>query len=84
MVEEKRKIEEPCTDEEINAVINKWMADEVLRPFKPSREPTLEDMRKPFYCRYHRYVGHGTRDCGAIQRTFHKKISDGTLNLTHK
>ena len=41
-------------------------------------------MKKPFYCRYHRYVSHGTRDCRAIWRTFHRKISDGTLNLTYK
>ena len=29
-------------------------------------------------------MGHGTRDCKAIQRTFHKKISNGTLNLTRE
>ena len=68
----------------MNAVIDKWMVDGVLRPFKPMREPTPEDMRKPLYCRYHRYVGYGTRDCKAIRRTFHKKILDGTLNLTRE
>nr|POF24115.1 hypothetical protein CFP56_58966 [Quercus suber] len=42
MVGEKRKRGEeeeyppiPCTDEEMNAVIDKWMVDGVLRPFKP-------------------------------------------------
>ena len=68
----------------MNAVIDKWMVDRVLRPFKPICEPTQEDMQKPFYCRYHRYVGHGTRDCRTIRRTFHKKISDGTLKLTRE
>ena len=29
-------------------------------------------------------MGHRTRDCRAIQRTFHKKILDGTLNLTRE
>ena len=29
-------------------------------------------------------MSHGTRDCRAIRRTFHKKISDGTLNLTRE
>ena len=69
MVEAKQKREEeeleeyppiPCTDEEMNVVIDKWMVDGVLKPFKPSLEPTLEDTRKPFYCWYHRYVSHGT------------------------
>ena len=86
MVGEKRKREEypplPCTDKEMNAIINKWMAEGVLRPFKPIQEPTSEDIRKRFYYQDHWYVSHGTRDCRAIRRTFHKKISDGTLNLT--
>jgi len=45
MVGEKWKREEeeeypliPCTEEEMNAVIDKWVADRVLRPFKPIRE----------------------------------------------
>ena len=37
----------------MNIVIDKWMADGVLKPFKPSQEPTPEDMQKPFHCRYH-------------------------------
>ena len=68
----------------MNVVIEKWMVDGVLRSFKPIREPTLEDMREPLYCRYHSYMGHGTRDCREIRRTFHKKISDGTLNFTRE
>ena len=47
IVREKRKREEeekyppiPYTDEEMNAIIAKWMVDGVLRPFKPIREPT--------------------------------------------
>ena len=32
----------------MNVVIDKWVANGVLRPFKPIREATLEDMRKPF------------------------------------
>ena len=91
IVREKRKREEeeehpsiPCTDEEMNAVIDKWVANGVLRPFKPIREATPEDMRKPLYCRYHWYVGHGTRNCKAVRGTFYKKISNGTLNLTRE
>ena len=68
---EKREKEEeyppiPCIDEEMNTVIDKWIADGVLRSFKPIQEPTPKDMRKPFYFRYHRYVAYGIRDCRAI------------------
>jgi len=51
IVGEKRKREKeeeyppiPCTDEEMNAIINKWVTNGVLRPFKPIREPTPKDM----------------------------------------
>ena len=91
IIGEKRKREEeeeylpiPCIDEEMNIVVDKWVADGLLRLFKPICEPTPKDMRKPLYCRYHRYVGHEIRDCRAIRWTFHKKISDGTLNLTRE
>ena len=57
MVGEKRKREEyppiPCIDKEMNAIINKWMAEGVLRPFKPIQEPTSEDIRKRFYYQDH-------------------------------
>ena len=56
----------PCIDEEMNTVIDKQIADGVLRSFKPIQEPTPKDMRKPFYFRYHRYVAYGIRDCRAI------------------
>ena len=68
----------------MNVIIDKWMVDGVLRPFKPIREPTPKDLRKSLYCWYHRYVSHGTRDCRAIWRTFRMKILDGTLNLTRE
>nr|POE50282.1 hypothetical protein CFP56_48624 [Quercus suber] len=29
-------------------------------------------------------MGHGTRNCRVVRGTFHKKISNGTLNLTRK
>nr|POE82577.1 hypothetical protein CFP56_67870 [Quercus suber] len=63
------------------SLTNGWMADGVLRPFKPILDPTPKDMQKPLCCRYHRYMGHGTRNCRAVRGTFHKKILDGTLNV---
>ena len=58
----------------MNAVIDKWMVDGVLRPFKPIQEPTLKDMRKPLYCRYHRYVGRGTRVVKQSRKHFTRKF----------
>ena len=52
IVGEKRKREKeeeyppiPCIDEEMNTVIDKQIADGVLRSFKPIQEPTPKDMR---------------------------------------
>ena len=72
----------PCTDEEIKMIVDKWVVDGVLRIIKPNREPTKEDKQNPHYCHYHQYVHHKTGDCRALRRMFHKKITDGTLDLT--
>ena len=44
-------------------MVEKWVADGVLKVIKPSREPTKEDKKSPYYCHYHQYVHHKTRDC---------------------
>ena len=72
----------PCTDEEIKVIVNKWVVNGVLRIIKPNREPTKEDKQNPHYCHYHQYVHNKTKDYRALQRMFHKKITDETLDLT--
>ena len=74
----------PYTDEEIRVTVEKWVADRVLRAIKPSREPIKEDKQSPYYCHYHQYMHHKTKDCKALRRMFHKKIADGTLDLTQE
>ena len=71
-----------CTNEEIKVIVEKWVANRVLRVFKLSREPTKEDKQSPYYCRYHQYVHNKTKDCRALWTMFHKKIADGTFDLT--
>ena len=41
-------------------------------------------MQSPLYCHYHQYVHHKSKDCRALCRMFHKKITDGTLDLTQE
>ena len=72
----------PYTDKEIKVIVEKWVADRVLRIIKPNWDPTKEDKQNPHYCHYHQYVHHKTRDCRALRRMFHKKITDETLDLT--
>ena len=74
----------PCTNEEIKVIVDKWVADGVLRIIKPNREPIKEDKQNSHYCHYYQYVHHKTRDCRALRRIFHKKITDETLDLTRE
>ena len=74
----------PCTDEEIKVIVDKWVVDGVLKIIKPNQKPTKEDKQNPHYCHYHQYVHHKTRDCWAFRRMFHKKITNGTLDLTQE
>ena len=52
----------PCTTEELNHVMDKWIGDGVVRPFIVSRPPTEEERKNPLFCRIHNYVKHFTKD----------------------
>ena len=74
----------PCTVEELNHVLDKWIGDGIVRPFTISRPPTKEERKNPLFCRIHNYVKHSTKDCWTLCRLFHKKLREGTLELTQK
>ena len=74
----------PCTAKELNHVLDKWIEDRVVRPFTMSRPPTEEERKNPLFCRIHNYVKHSTKDCWTFRRLFHKKLREGTLELTQK
>lgn len=92
LVGEKRKrpegkvIEEPpvipCIAEELNHVIDKWIGGGIVRPFIVSKPPMEEERKKLLFCRIHSYVKHSNKDCQTLQRLFHKKLMEGTLELT--
>ena len=71
----------PCTVEELNHVLDKWIGDGVVRPFTMSKPPTEEERKNPLFCRIHNYVKHSTKDCWTLRRLFHKKLREGTLKL---
>ena len=67
--ERKRKVDEreydtppplPCTLKELNVLLDKWIADRVLKPNQVSREPTEVERRDPRFCHLHNYVQHPT------------------------
>ena len=74
----------PCTAEELNHVLDKWIRDGVVRPFIMSKPPTEEERKNPLFCRIHNYVKHSTKDCWTLCKLFHKKLREGTLELTQK
>ena len=61
----------PCTTEEMHAVIDKWIADGLLRLPGVSKEPTEDDKKHARFCYYHRYVHHPTSECFSLQKIFH-------------
>ena len=72
----------PCISEELNHVLDKWIVDGVVRPFIVSRPSMEEDRKNPLFCRIHNYVKHSTKDYWTLRRLFHKKLREGTLELT--
>uniref|UniRef100_A0A2N9IIW6 Integrase catalytic domain-containing protein n=1 Tax=Fagus sylvatica TaxID=28930 RepID=A0A2N9IIW6_FAGSY len=71
----------PCTLEEMMAILNKWVANGVVKLPEVSKKATEEDKKNPKFCYFHQYVHHSTADCWTLRRKFYEKIQDGTLEL---
>ena len=71
----------PCTLEEMMAMLNKWIADGIIKLPEAQKKATEEDKKNPKFCYFHQYVHHSTADCWTLRKKFHEKIQDGTLEL---
>jgi hypothetical protein len=74
----------PFTTEEMMAIFDKWVQDEVIKLPKIAKQPTAEEKKDLKYCRYHRYVHHPTVDCQTLRWEVNRKIQDGTLQLSEE
>ena len=72
----------PCTPKKLDVLLDKWIADGIFKPNQVSREPTEEERRDPHFCRLFNYVQHPTAECWALRRSVHRRIKEGTLELT--
>ena len=57
----------PFTTEEMMAIFDKWVQDQVIKLPKITKQPTVEEQKDPKYCRYHRYVHHPMMDCRTLR-----------------
>ena len=74
----------PCTQKELDVLLDKWIADEIFKPNQVSREPTEEERRDPRFCCLHNYMQHPTAKCWALRRLVHCRIKGGTLELSQQ
>ena len=74
----------PCTPKELDVLLDKWIADGVFKPNQVSREPTEEEQRDPRFCHLHNYVQHPTAECWVLRRLVHRRIKEGTLELSQQ
>ena len=74
----------PCTPKELEVLLDKWIADRIFKPNQVSREPTEEERRDPRFCHLHNYVQHSIAECWALRRLVHRRIKEGTLELTQQ
>jgi hypothetical protein len=71
----------PCTLEEIIAILNKWVADGIIKLLEAPKKETEEDKKNPKFCYFHQYIHHSTTDFWTLRRKFHERIQDETLEL---
>ena len=70
-----------CTLEKLSVILDRWIANRVIKLYKIDREPTEEDKKHSHFCRYNIYVYHPTAECCYIQRMFNEKLADDTLKV---
>ena len=63
------------------AILNKWVADSIIKLPEAPKKATEEDKKNPKFCYFHQYIHHSTADCWTLRRKFHEKIQDRTLEL---
>jgi len=65
-------------------LLDKWIVDGVFKPNQVFREPTEKERRDPrFYC-LHSYVQHPTVECWTLCSLVHRRIKEGTLELSQQ
>ena len=74
----------PCTRKELDVLLDKWIADRVFKPNQVSKEPIEEERRDPRFYRLHNYVQHPTAECLVLFRLVHRRIKEGTLELSQQ
>ena len=52
----------PCTLEEMIAILNKWVADGIIKLPKAPKKATEEDKKNPKFYYFHQYIHHSTAD----------------------
>ena len=74
----------PCTPKELNALLDKWIANGIFKLNQVSREPIEEERRDPHFCCLHNYMQHPTAECWALRRLVYHRIKEGTLELSQQ
>ena len=63
-------------------LLDKWIADGVFKPNQVCREPTEEERRDSRFCCLHNFVQLPTAEYWALRRLVHRRIKEGTLELS--
>ncbi|OVA07301.1 hypothetical protein BVC80_1601g89 [Macleaya cordata] len=71
----------PCSFEDVLGLLDAWIQDAVIWLPPIRRDPTQQEMNDPKYCRFHRTVGHPTKECRALKWVFSEKIQTGELDI---
>ena len=74
----------PCTKEEMIAILNRWVADGIIRLSEVREEVTEEEKRSPKYCHFHRCIKHSTTDCWGIRRRWNLGTPTNSAKGSHR
>ena len=67
----------PCSMGKVHTVLTQWLRDGNIKLPKVEHLPSDEEKNNPKFCRFHRIVGHPTKDCFTLKRIFNEIVQNG-------
>ena len=64
----------PCPMGKVHAMMDQWLRDGNIKLPRVERLPTQEEKNNPKFCRFHRTIGHPTKDCFTLKRIFNERV----------
>ena len=74
----------PCPMGKVHALLDQWLQDDNIKLPWVQCFPNASEKSDPKFCRYHRVIGHPTKECWTLKKIYNDRIHSGELVIENK